>query len=59
MQNLIAMLILACILFFAIRYIVRAKRRGEKCIGCPYARECASHQGGSCGCGHCTKRSRP
>ena len=31
-------------------YIVRAKRRGEKCVGCPYAREC----GGNCngGCGH-------
>ena len=31
-------------------YIVRAKKRGEKCVGCPYAREC----GGNCngGCGH-------
>lgn len=28
-------------------YIIRAKRRGEKCIGCPYAKKC----GGKCsGC---------
>jgi len=29
----------------AVFYIVRAKRRGEKCVGCPYSREC----GGKCG----------
>ena len=31
-------------------YIVRAKKRGEKCVGCPYAKQC----GGKCvgGCGH-------
>ena len=31
-------------------YIVRAKKRGEKCVGCPYAKQC----GGNCngGCGH-------
>ena len=32
----------------ALFYILRAKRRGEKCIGCPYAKGC----GGNCGgCG--------
>ena len=25
-------------------YLVRARRRGEKCIGCPYAKQC----GGKC-----------
>ena len=25
-------------------YIIRAKRRGEKCVGCPYAKQC----GGKC-----------
>ena len=31
----------------AVFYIVRAKRRGEKCVGCPYASTC----GGNCsGC---------
>ena len=27
-------------------YIIRAKRRGEKCVGCPYAKQC----GGVCSC---------
>ena len=55
MENLIAVVILALILFVAIRYVVRAKRRGEKCVGCPYAKECGGGKscgGGSCGCGH-------
>ena len=30
-------------------YIVRAKKRGEKCVGCPYARECGGKCGGACG----------
>ena len=34
----------------SVSYIVRAKHRGEKCVGCPYANQC----GGNCngGCGH-------
>ena len=26
-------------------YIIRAKKKGQKCIGCPYAKNC----GGRCG----------
>ena len=26
-------------------YIIRAKKKGQKCIGCPYAKQC-----GKCGC---------
>jgi len=32
----------------AVFYIVRAKRRGAKCVGCPYANECGS----KCSCRH-------
>jgi len=28
-------------------YIIRAKKRGQKCVGCPYSKQC----GGKCGCG--------
>ncbi len=31
----------------AVFYVIRAKRRGEKCVGCPYAKQCA-HKCGSC-----------
>ncbi len=27
----------------AVMYLVRAKKRGQKCVGCPYSGEC-------CGC---------
>ena len=45
----IAVLALALILFFAIRYIYREKKRGAACIGCPYAGSCQSRRPGS-GC---------
>ena len=35
----------------AISYIVKQKKKGVKCIGCPYAGECAAKaQGHDCGC---------
>ena len=30
----------------ALFYIIRAKKQGQKCIGCPYAKNCS----GSCNC---------
>jgi len=30
----------------AVFYIVRAKKRGAKCVGCPYAKQC----GDKCNC---------
>ena len=46
----IAIAVVALIVGAAVFYIVRAKKRGEKCVGCPYAKQC----GGKCngGCGH-------
>ena len=45
MENIIVVLILVAIAAGIILYLVRAKKRGEKCIGCPYAKQC----GGNCG----------
>jgi len=43
----IAIAVIALIVGASVFYIIRAKRRGEKCIGCPYAKKC----GGKCsGC---------
>ena len=33
----------------AVFYIIRAKRRGEKCVGCPYAKQCGDKCNGGCG----------
>ena len=41
----IAIAAIALIIGAAIFYIVRSKKRGQKCIGCPYAKQC----GGNCG----------
>ena len=36
----IAIIVLAAIVFFAVRYLVREKKKGSKCVGCPYAGDC-------------------
>ena len=50
MVDYIAIAAIVLIVGAAVFYIVRAKKRGEKCVGCPYAKQC----GGKCsgGCGH-------
>ena len=40
MATIIAAAAVVAILFFAIRHIVRAKKRGAHCIGCPQAGAC-------------------
>ena len=44
-----AIIIIAIVLIVggALFYIIRAKKQGQKCIGCPYAKECGSS---SCSC---------
>ncbi len=44
LTDIIVLLVIALSVGGATFYIVRAKRRGEKCVGCPYAKEC----GGCC-----------
>ena len=38
--TIIAIIAIVVILFLAIRYIVREKRKGVHCIGCPMAGSC-------------------
>ena len=40
MVNIIVFLILALIIGAAIFYIRREKKRGAKCVGCPYSHSC-------------------
>ncbi len=42
MKDFIIILIIVLIALAIVVYLVRAKKRGEKCIGCPYAKKCAS-----------------
>ena len=45
MENIIIAIILIAIVVGIVLYLIRAKKRGVKCIGCPYANQC----GGICG----------
>ena len=40
-----AVIALAAVIFFAVRYLVREKKKGSKCAGCPYAGECCKYEG--------------
>ncbi len=43
MKDLIVILILAVIIALASLYIIKRKKAGDKCIGCPYAKECKKY----------------
>ncbi len=41
MENCIIVAVLLLIVGFAVLYIYKAKKRGQKCIGCPYSGTCS------------------
>ena len=48
MTNVIVILVLLAVLGAAAGYVYRAKKRGEKCVGCPHAKQCGA--AGGCRC---------
>ena len=50
MTDFLLILLLAVILGGAAFYIVRAKKRGQKCVGCPHSGSCGKNCG--CNCNH-------
>ena len=46
--------LIAVVLCLVVFYLVRAKKKGSKCIGCPNGAACSSKCGDCCGhCGSC------
>ena len=45
--EIIAIALVVLIIGGAVAYIIRSKKSGKKCIGCPYSKSCS----GSCSCG--------
>ena len=43
LATIIAVIVLVAVVFLAGRYIYREKKRGVKCVGCPYAGSCEKH----------------
>ena len=49
--DIIAIAVIAAVVGIAVAYIVRQKKKGAKCIGCPYAESCAKRaKEGTCSC---------
>lgn len=40
MSDFIVAAIIAGIIVFALMYIYRSKKQGNKCVGCPYSKTC-------------------
>ena len=47
MTDIFVIVVIVLIVGLAAAYIIREKKRGVKCIGCPHAGECAKK--GKCG----------
>ena len=48
MVNVIAVLALLAIVGASAFYVIRAKKKGQRCIGCPHAKSCPSAKCGGC-----------
>ena len=48
MANIIVIAIILVIVGMAVSYIIKEKKRGVTCIGCPHAGECAKKRQGGC-----------
>ncbi len=62
MENWIAGAVLLIVIIVAIVYVIRAKKNGKKCIGCPNASCCPSKNrqtadGSCCSCCGCAENN--
>ncbi len=55
MENFIVIGILAIIIGGIIFYLIREKKKGVKCVGCPHAKQCAGKCGG---CNHTENKQK-
>lgn len=57
MTNILAAAVLLVIVGLAAGYVIRAKKNGKKCIGCPGSGNCSQNcdDSGCCGCSGCGK----
>ena len=46
MTDILIIAIILAIVALAAAYVIRAKKSGQKCIGCPHSKTCS----GGCGC---------
>lgn len=46
MEDIIVVAVMVLIVGLAALYVYRAKKRGQKCIGCPESKTCSGHCSG-------------
>ena len=46
LDDIIAIAVIALIIGGAVTYIIKAKKAGQKCIGCSYSKTCSGNCGG-------------
>ena len=51
--EIIAIIAIVLIIGLASFYVIKAKKKGQKCIGCPYAKICKSQKEKSNSCCNC------
>ena len=56
MTDYIVIGIILIIIGLAVGYLVKAKKRGVKCIGCPEGCKCSAKSEGDCNGGGCSCR---
>lgn len=49
MKNIALVVIILLVLVCAAVYVIKEKKKGVKCVGCPYAKECAERSN-KCSC---------
>lgn len=54
MENFIIVAVILLIVGGAVAYIIKEKKKGAVCVGCPHAGECAKKRQGGCNCGNDT-----
>jgi hypothetical protein len=47
-SELIAIIVILIIIGGAIFYIIKSKKKGNKCIGCPYSKQCSKNKKNNC-----------
>ena len=50
LATVIAVVCLVIIVFLAVRYIYKEKKKGSKCVGCPFAEGCQKYHGDGVSC---------
>lgn len=54
MENIIIAIVLLAIVGLASAYVIKAKKNGKKCIGCPSSCHCGKNNGNCADCPGCS-----